>query len=183
MLYVDRKNRMRPASAYVLTLFLLAGCAAVVPATPIPSPPRQALASPTSIQLPFNPEVRSDKFCQPPSAILPVSEGDDITEEEIVHDLVRLWLRRYASTDAPLFCRIEDYRIDNVYYDADVISKTLEPRGDFMRVVRFSVKLIQVPSAWMSFPGELDQDNWLHIGQVAAVFKTAGGYALEFAHP
>lgn len=179
---------MRPGLLCLWIAWGLLGCqpvpastvlASVTPpiSTPVPA------SSPTEIQLPFDPNVRSDKYCQPPSAILPVSDGDDISEEEIVHQLVKLWLRRYASPDAPLFCRIDGYQINRIYYDVDVISKPLAPRGDFMRVVQFSVKLIQFPNAWLSFAGELDSDHWLHIQHVVAISKTVGGYTMEFAYP
>ena len=142
-----------------------------------------AVPSPTAIQLPFNPEVKSDEYCKVPYALLPVSENNDISEEEIVYELVKIWLRRYIQPDTPLFCRIDDYTIDKVYNDPSLYSTALEPRGDFMRVIAFSVKLTQLPSDWMSFPGELDQDNWLHSGHVVAITRTGEGYKMEFANP
>ena len=35
-------------------------------------------------------------------------------------------------------------------------SLPLEPKGDFMRNVQFSIKLIQIPTDWMSWAGEFD---------------------------
>ena len=156
-------------------------------ATRLPStstPSRQyPVPSSTDIQLPFNPDMGSDEYCKPPYAVLPVEDGNDISEDEITHELVNIWLRRYKQTGAPPACRIEDYTIEKVYSDPSVYSQALEPRGDFMRVVVFSVKPIQIPSDWMSFPGELDQDNWLHVSHIVAVTKTNEGYTLEFAYP
>ncbi len=75
------------------------------------------------------------------------------------------------------------FTIDNVYDDPGIYSKVLEPRGDFKRVVVFSVKLVQVSSDWMSFAGELDQENWLHVSHIVAITRTSEGYKLEFAYP
>jgi hypothetical protein len=174
-----------------LTWLLIVACNAsissptVIPASVMPTPifTPGFIPSPTDIQLPFNSETRNNEYCQPPSAILPVDDNNDISEDEIVYELTKIWLRRYANPNAPLFCRIDGYIIDKVYYDLSILSGPLEPRGDFMRVVLFSVKLIQVPSDWMSFSGELDQENWLHLSQPVAVTKTNAGYTMQFAYP
>jgi hypothetical protein len=145
--------------------------------TQLPPPP------PTDIQLPYNPDTGGGEYCQPPYAVLPVEDGNDISEDEIVHKLVEIWLRRYRQPDTPPVCRIVDYSIDKVYDDPGVYSNVLEPRGDFKRVVVFSVRLVQVPSQWMSFAGELDQENWLHTSHIVAITKTSEGYRLDFANP
>lgn len=160
---------MEPARAQAVTL--------------IPEVTQLPVPSPTDIRLPINPDAGSNEYCKPPSAILPVEDGNDISEDEIVHELVKIWLRRYKQPAAPAFCRIADYSIDKVYDDPAIYSKVLEPRGDFKRVVAFSVKLIRVPSDWMSFAGDLDQENWLHISHIVAITKTSVGYKLEFAYP
>jgi hypothetical protein len=174
----------------LIWLFIVA-CNTSVPAptvirssvTPTPIFTQGFIPSPTDIQLPFNSESRINEYCQPPSAILPVSDNNDISEDEIVYELTKIWLRRYANPNAPLFCRIDGYTIDKVYYDLSILSGPLEPKGDFMRVVVFSVKLIQVSSDWMGFTGELDQENWLHLRQPVAIFKTNHGYTMQFAYP
>ena len=112
-----------------------------------------------------------------------MEDGNDISEDEIVYELVKIWLRRYKQPAAPSFCRIADFTIDSVYDDPGIYSKVLEPRGDFKRVVVFSVKPVTVPSDWMSFAGELDQENWLHISHIVAITETSEGYKLEFAYP
>jgi hypothetical protein len=187
---------MKSPSAFKLFLtsliwLLIVACNTAVPiptvvpasATPTPIFRQDFIPSPTDIQLPFNSEVKNNGDCKPPYAILPVSNNNDISEDEIVYELIKIWLRRYANPNADLFCRIDGYTIDKVYYDLSILSGPLEPRGDFMRVVLFSVKLIQVPSDWMSFSGELDQENWLHLSQPVAVFKTNDGYTMQFAYP
>jgi len=140
-------------------------------------------ATATDIELPHNLESERSEYCKPPYALLPVDDNSDISEEEIVYKLVDIWLKRYSNPDAHPYCRIDGYKIDKVYYDLDLISQPLEPRGDFMRVVIFSVKPIQIPNDWMSFSGELDQSNWLHLSQVVAAFKTDDGYTMKFAYP
>ena len=92
-------------------------------------------------------------------------------------------MRRYNQPNAPLSCRIAAYTIDKVYDDPGIYSQALEPRGDFKRVIVLSVKLIQLPSDWMSFAGELDQDNWLHVTHIVAITETSEGYKMEFAYP
>lgn len=179
---------------------LLMGCSATVPAATLPSITststdtaspststpifRQALIStPTDIQLPFNPNVSNGEYCRSPYALLAVIENNDISENEIVYKLVKIWLRRYKQPNAPAFCRIDDYTIDKVYDAPGLYSTALEPRGDLMRVIAFSVKLVQIPNDWMSFAGELDQNNWLHLGHIVAITKTTEGYKMQFANP
>jgi hypothetical protein len=185
--------------AFSLIAFLLMGCSSqpaysmtTTPLADIPSQAASATAvftqlpvpSPTDIQLPFGSDTGDDQeYCKAPYAVLPVEDGNDISEDEIVYELVRIWLRRYSQPAAPALCRIAAYSIDKVYDDPGIYAKVLEPRGDFKRVVVFSVKLIQVPSDWMSFSGELDQDNWLHVSHIVAITKTNEGYKLEFAYP
>jgi hypothetical protein len=139
--------------------------------------------SPTTILLPLNSDTDSNEYCKPPYAVLPVEDGNDISENEIVYELVKIWLRRYKQPAAPALCRIADFTIDNVYDDPGIYSKVLEPRGDFKRVVVFSVKPVQVPSDWMNFAGELDQKNWMHVSHIVAITETSEGYKLEFAYP
>ena len=141
------------------------------------------MPSSTDIQLPFNSDSETNEYCKPPFAVLPVEDGNDISEDEIVYELIGMWLRRYKQDAAPPFCRIADYSVDKVYDDPGIYSQVLEPRGDFKRVVVFSVKLTQVPSDWMGFTGELDQDNWLHISHIVAITETNEGYTLEFTYP
>ena len=176
--------------SFCVALFLL-GCTSVAePASPIPAlttteptVEETNVPSPTDLPLATDTETSSEEYCKPPYAVLPVSDGNDISEDEIVHELIQVWLRRYANPDAPLTCRIEAFTVDKVYFDLDILSRPLEPRGNFMRLVDFSVKLIQASNMWMSFPGELDQENWLHVSNAVAVFETTEGYTLEFAYP
>lgn len=176
--------------------FLLLGCApvsaptATLPhlsptSTPLSISPATAtvIPSPTDLPLPSNSETASDDYCKPPYAVLPVGDDNDISEDEIVYELMNVWLRRYSDPNAPLFCRIDAFTIDEVYYDMDILSQPLEPRGDFMRVVVFAVKLIQAANAWMGFSGELDPENWLHVRHAVAVFGTPEGYTMQFAYP
>jgi hypothetical protein len=142
-----------------------------------------AVASATNIQLPYNLVTESADYCKPPYAFLPVADGTDISEDEIVYKLAETWLRRYQAPNAHPYCRIDGYMIDKVYDDPSIYSNALEPRGDFMRILVFSVKLIQIPNDWMSFAGELDQNNWLHMSHIVAISKTGEGYKLEFAYP
>lgn len=189
--YRLRERTMKFIFPSLCVALLFFGCTSVTaPVSLIPSPTainppvNETIApSPTDLPLALDTETSSEDYCKPPYAVLPVSDGNDISEDEIVHELMQAWLRRYANSDAPLACRIEAFTIDKVYFDLDILSRPLEPRGNFMRLVDFSVKPIQISDAWMSFPGELDQENWLHISHAVAVFETAEGYTLQFAYP
>lgn len=157
-------------------------------ASPIPSGSASALgpdgvATPTETYLPSGLATQSADYCKSPYAFLPVEDGNDISENEIAYKLGEIWLRRYKTPIAPVACRIADYRIDRVYDDPEVYAQALDPKGNFMRVAMFSVKRIQVTSNWMSFSGEPDQQNWLHLRQVMAIFKVNGGYTMQFAFP
>ena len=190
---------MKFFTALFISTLLLAGCSSIpartadsVPIASIPSPTilpstpvleQDLVPIPTNIQLPFNPNAGGDEYCKPPNAILPAADSNDISENEIVHELLNIWLRRYIQPNTPSICRIADYTIDKVDEDPSVYSETLEPRGDFMRTVSFSVKLTQIPSDWMGFSGELDQDNWLHVTHIVAITKTGDGYKMDFAYP
>jgi hypothetical protein len=96
---------------------------------------------------------------------------------------MNLWLAYFNAPQAPDWCRIDGYKIDNVYYDERVPSLPLEPKGDVMRVVQFSIKLVQMPNIWMSFPGTIDQQNWLQIRADVAIFHSTDGYTMKFANP
>jgi len=171
-----------PASAPTVS-FKLTPAETAPPPTSTPIINSKPIVSPTAIQLPFNSQVSQDEYCRPPYAFLQVGDNSDISEEEIVYELTRVWLKRYASPDAPLFCRIDEFTIDKVYNEPELYTNALEPKGDFMRVIVFSVKLLQTPTDWMSFAGELDQQNWLHISHIVAISRVSDGYQLEFAYP
>lgn len=161
---------------------------------PIPTPTKSILTStpifrqvsiptPTDIQLPYNLVTENSEFCQVPPPTLPLRDAENLSEDQIVYKLIELWLNRYKKPEAHPYCRIDDYAIDKVYYDKRMLSFPVEPQGDIMRVVVFSLKLIQIPNDWMSLAGEIDQNNWLHITQTFAIFKTETGYVMKFAFP
>ncbi len=145
--------------------------------------PTSSTATRTQIQLPFNDQNVERQYCQSPSALLPPADAQGLSEDEIAARLMDLWLAYFAVPQAPDFCRIDGYHIDKVYYDERTPYLPLEPKGDFMRVVQFSIKLIQVPNFWMSWAGEIDPQNWLHTGNTVAVFHSSSGYTMQFAYP
>jgi hypothetical protein len=155
------------------------GSPAVAPAAASVPPP----ATGTAIQLPFNDQNVEHEYCQLPPVELSTGEAWGMSEDEIAGELMALLLDYFHSPQAPDYCRIADYRLDKVYYDERTPYTSLQPRGDFLRTVQFSVKLIQVPSFWMSWPGEIDTQNWLHTGNNVAVFRSASGYTMQFAFP
>jgi hypothetical protein len=151
---------------------------------PLPSmAAREIIPSPTDMDLPYNPVTESSEYCQPPYAFLTLEESTGLSEDDIVHKLVELWLLRYENPDAHPYCRIDGYTIDEIHEDPDIAYKSLTPKSDLMRVVDFSVKLIQIPNDWLSFAGEVDRQNWFHTSHYVTVFERDTGYEMRFAYP
>jgi hypothetical protein len=181
---------MKTSLLSILLGALLVACASatVTPTqTAIPTlpsaTPAGSLPTPTDIQLPFDDQNIEHEYCQLPEVQLSLTAAKALSEEQIAAKLMELLLDYFHSPQAPGYCRIGGYRIDNVYYDARTPYTTLQPRGDFLRTVQFSVKLIQIPSFWMGWAGEIDGQNWLHAGNNVAVFRSADGYTMQFAYP
>lgn len=99
---------------------------------------------------------------------------------------MELFLAYYQSPQASNECRIEEYRIDNVYYDERYASLPLYPKGDFMRAVLYSVKPPLTDNHPYGFWGvivTLGNDGWYHAGANVAVFRHDNGYTMQFAGP
>jgi len=181
----------------LLVVIVSASCAPapeIVPtktAVPLPTstPPPPTIestpfiATPTEFQLPFNDKNVESEYCQLPSVKLSASDAQGLTDDEIAEELMSLHLAYFNAPEAPDWCRIDGYKIDKVYYDERTPSLPLEPKGDIMRVVQYSIKLIQIPNFWMSLAGEVDQQNWLHTGANLAIFRLKDGYTMKFANP
>lgn len=145
--------------------------------------PVQNLATPTEYQLPFNEKNAEREYCQLPIVKLSTSDAQGFSENEIAGKLMDLHLAYFNSSQAPDWCRIDRYNIGKIYYDERTPYLPLQPKGDIMRVVHYSIKLIQVPSFWMSLAGTIDKQNWLHSIADVAIFRLAYGYTMQFAYP
>lgn len=175
----------------IILLFLVACTPAIqgnLTETPIPPPTLtvasiQPFATPTDIQLPFNDKNVENEYCQIPAVKLPTAAAQGLSEDEIAGKLMELFLAYFYVPEAPDYCRIDGYHIDKIYYDERTPDLPLEPKGDFVRVVMFSIQLIQVPNMWMPWAGEIDQQNWLHTANHMAVFGAPDGYSMKFAYP
>jgi hypothetical protein len=192
--------KIRNISFVFLVIFVLSACspaAKVLPtetvtqkptstSTLLPSaiPSIQPLATPTAFQLPWN-EIPNDTtgYCLLAPTQLVASDTQGLSEDEIAMKLIDLWLAYFNAPQAPGDCHVDGYHVDEVYYDERTPYLPLEPKGDFMRVVRFSVKLVQIPNSWMTWAGEIDQQNWLHTGANLAIFRLEDGYTMKFAYP
>ena len=150
-------------------------------------PPTPAEPTPTRIPLPRvePPNVESAYCDHPPVVELSFSNAKGLSEDEIAEKLMGLHLDYFSSPQAPDWCRTDGYRIEKVFELDPKDAKPLTPKGDFMRVVQYSIKLIQFPSFYLSAPGEIDQQNWLHISQVLSIFiyELDGVYKMKFARP
>jgi hypothetical protein len=178
-------------------LIVLASCAPATEAIPTktvvslststPLPPTLESAplpaTPTAFQLPFNDQNVESEYCQLPSVKLSISDAQGLSDDEIAEKLMNLHLAYFNAPQTPDWCRIDGYKIDKIYYDERTPSLPLEPKGDIMRVVQYSIKLIQIPNFWMSLAGEVDQQNWLHTGANLAIFRLEDGYTMKFAYP
>jgi len=200
-----------PRLVLVSVLFVFAGCAPNANPSSTPANPLVALATstitsehiqltttsipptysvppnliePTPIQLPFVENFNRD--CNNPAVVhLPISDTLGMSEDEIAEKLMSLYLDSFNNPQVSGFCRIDGYRIEKAFYDSRLELPTFSPKGDFMRVVQFSVKLIQIPNTWMSYSGEIDQQNWFHISEALAIFKNEidGVYRMSFSRP
>ena len=142
------------------------------------------IVEPTPIQLPFVENFNKD--CNNPAVVdLPISDAQGLSEDDIAEKLMSLYLDSFNNPQVSDFCRIDGYRIEKAFYDSRLELPTFSPKGDFMRVVQFSVKLIQIPNVWMSYSGEIDQQNWFHISEALAIFKneTRGVYTMFLSRP
>ncbi|MEJ5312059.1 MAG: hypothetical protein WHX52_20015 [Anaerolineae bacterium] len=183
----------------LLSVFVLVSCAPatkIVPtktmvpvststSAPAPATPEslQPAATPTAIQLPFNDKNFESEYCQYQSVKLPISDTQGLSDDEIARKLMDLHLAYFNTPQAPDWCRIDGYKIEEVYYNESTRYRGLEPGSNLMRTVRYSIKLIQIPNMWMSLPGEIDQQNWLHTVADLAIFRLEDGYTMKFAHP
>jgi hypothetical protein len=143
----------------------------------------QPQATRTEIQLPVVYGSVEHEYCQSPSIPLPIADAHGLSDDEIVGMLMDLWLAYFNAPDSPDYCRVDGYQIDKVYSYEDLSHLPLTPKGDFLRGVLFSIKLIQIPNFWMSLGGDIDQQNWLHTGANVAVFRSDSGYTMKFARP
>ena len=142
--------------------------------------------TPTSTEFPlrYDPNITGEsEYCNLAQVNLLKTETEGLSIEEVTQKLMELWLEHYLAPDAPLFCIIQQYQIDRIYYDERIANLPLEPKGDYVYVVDFSVMLTHVPNSWMSYPGYVDQDGWLHTSQVVAIFETDEEFVMRFAHP
>jgi len=150
-------------------------------------PPTPAEPTPTRIPLPRAepPNVESAYCNHPPVVELSFSNAKGLSEDEIAEKLMGLHLDYFSDPQAPDWCRTDGYRIEKVFELDTKDAKPLTPKGDFMRVVQYSIKLIQFPSFYLAAPGEIDQQNWFHISQVLSIFiyESDAVYKMQFAHP
>jgi hypothetical protein len=143
----------------------------------------QPVPTATEIQLPLNNTNIDFEHCQTPDILLPISEAQGTNVDEITYRLVEMWLTFFNTPKTPNYCRIDGFHIDKVYSQKSIMYENMLPKGDFMRTVQFSIKLTQLPNSWIALQGEIDPQNWLHIGRNVAVFLTKKGYTFEFANP
>ena len=193
-----------PQLMHIALLFALASCTSGVNPSPYPntsypnistaSPTPRALPTypkyptpipPTPIQLPIiegNPEIEA--CSNPVDIFLSISDAQGLTDDGIAEKLMSSYLNYFNSPQTPGYCRIDGYRIEEVYRD-EKLESTVSPKGDFIRVVDFSIKLIQQYSRWMNYSGEIDQQNWLHTSNVLIIFKVEaeGVYTMRFPDP
>lgn len=143
----------------------------------------------TQIQLPYIRKSGDYQYCkQSPVVELSFSGAQGLSDDEIAAELMSLFLDYFNNPQAPGRCRIDGYSIDLVDQVKPETATQIEPKGNFVRYVGYSIKLIQVPNIWMSLSGNIDQQNWFHTGGILAITKvlksdSEGGYTMKFAYP
>jgi hypothetical protein len=123
------------------------------------------------------------KYCNSPEVFLPKTDAQGLNDDKIAQKLMELWLDYFNTSQAPNYCRVNGYTIDKVYYNELIASYPLVPKGDFLRAIQFSVKLIQYPNFWIPLSGDIDKENRLHAEIYLAVFQASTGYTMKFARP
>jgi sugar lactone lactonase YvrE len=136
--------------------------------------------TPTAFTLPFIDSDIDHTYCDSPPAVrLPAASAQSLSDDEVAKKLMELYLAYFNTPEAPGYCRIDGFTIDKVSDTA----APLEPKGDIMRSVQYSIKLVQMPNSWMCWSGEIDTQNWLHTALSLAIFHTPAGYTMQFAFP
>jgi hypothetical protein len=157
------------------TVLFIASCSSPAAGiTPVPSLTNTPLA-PTI--------TPTNNNCYPSAVLLPVSDAQGVGEDEIVGKLMDLWLSYLQAPEAPDWCRIDGYKIDKVYYDEQTPYLPIEPKGDFIRQVLYSIKVSQLSDFWVSLGAEADQQYWYHTGANVAIFRYNNYYTMKFAYP
>jgi hypothetical protein len=122
------------------------------------------------------------------SVLLPLSEVEGLSEDEIADRVVRLRLDAFHTPEISDYCRIEAYRIDKISAPEPWMLEGLNlPPRSFLRVVDFSIKLPQLGQYWFRFvnTGEIDlpdeyagalaNSNWLQTSMVLVVYEVDPG--------
>ncbi len=150
-----------------------------------PTAPPLAVATKHKLpEYPINKFTVDHTYCVSPNVFLPARVAQGFSSDEIARALMELYLDYFNTAQAPDYCRVAGYVIDKVYYDERTPSLPLEPKGDFLRSVLFTINLVQLPTFWASWPGDLDIENsQLHAGMHVAVFREKDGYTMRFAFP
>lgn len=206
----------KPIQVLFVITFLLLGFAACAPvttevvsypppvdvSTPSPSPTQTMAAIDHNLILttvPLNQTLTpaqatyraqqptQNAYCHPlPVFLLPIADAQGLDEDQIAGKLMELYLTYYQSPQAPNQCHIEAYRIDDVYFDERPITMSFEPKGDFMRVVLYSIKVPLIDNhPYANWGGSPDENNpgWLHMGNHVAIFRHDNGYTMQFTGP
>ena len=104
----------------------------------------------------------------------------DANRKEIVACLFQQWLEGFRSSKTPGRERLEQYRIHHVEIREDVQHLTGEPGADYVAVMTFSVKPVEMSgSDWIAGNGSIGQ-NWVRNKLlIVRVTKEARLYKLE----
>lgn len=161
----------------LLGMLIFAACVAEVKPTPEPVSPISTEGGIPVYEI--NESTVDQEYCQLPEVLLSTNEAQGLTDDEIAGRLMALWLDYFNTPQAPGYCRVDGYVIDRIYED----KRPVEPRTNLMRAIDFSLKLVQYPALWAAWPGEVDEQNWLHTSVTIAVFRSDEGYTMQLAHP
>lgn len=144
-------------------------------------PPTSTPTQPQPTAYPTMTPTTNYCFSYSSAILLPVSDTQGWSNDEIAGKLMELYLAYYHSPQTPDSCRIEGYSVDEVNCDEGLSDLTLEPKGDFVCKVQYSYQPVYQPSPVSV--GYMDEQNWFHTWKFLAVFRSESSYTMEFARP
>lgn len=129
--------------------------------------------------IPYNPDA-SNKGCDVFTATTPVKETEGFSQVEIAQKLFEIYLEHFQSPELGGMCRLEDFEVENSQLDKRLAFLATEQKMDYVATVQFSVKIKELPSAWVSGNGELAPDGWIvHKFLIIGIRKINDQYVLS----
>ena len=194
---------------FIALVFALCACAPLAgsgQAPPPNLPTATVFAEPVSTKTPYplksvptitaKPEHQGNDeyaYCgaDSPGMRILIADTQGVSEDEIAEKMLRLRFDYFSQSQAPAFCRIEEYRIDKISQPEPWMKLEGDslPPGSFLRVVEFSIKLPQLQDSWISFGGKTQQpeeysgdaaqESWFQTSIILVIYKMEPFYRMH----